>query len=70
MFDLLITGGPAVLPAAAVDIGAQDGRSVAIGAPGTLDDEATQVVDAAGRIVTHGVIEQHIHTAPTAPALL
>ena len=46
MFDWLITGGPAVLLAesAAMDVGAQDGRSVAIGALGTLDDEAAQLV--------------------------
>ena len=39
MFDLLITGGTVVMPteAASVDVGVQDGRIVAIGAPGTLD---------------------------------
>ena len=46
MFDLLITGGTVVMPteAAAVDVGVQDGRIVAIGAPGTLIDEAAQTV--------------------------
>ena len=65
MFDLLITGGTVVMPteAAAVDIGVQDGRIVAIGAPGTLIDEAAQTVDATGRIVTPGGIEPHIHAA-------
>ena len=65
MFDLLITGGTVVMPteAAAVDIGVQDGRIVAIGAPGTLIDEAVQTVDATGRIVTPGGIEPHIHAA-------
>ena len=50
MFDLLITGGTVVMPseAAAVDIGVQDGRIVAIGAPGTLSDEAARTVDASG----------------------
>ena len=48
MFDLLITGGTVIMPseAAPVDIGVQDGRIVAIGAPGTLIDEAVQTVDA------------------------
>ena len=65
MFDLLITGGTVVLPteAVAVDVGVQDGRIVAIGAPGTLADEAAQTVDATGRIVTPGGIEPHIHAA-------
>ena len=65
MFDLLITGGTVVMPseAAQVDIGVQDGRIVAIGAPGTLIDEAVQTIDASGRIVTPGGIEPHIHAA-------
>ena len=65
MFDLLITGGTVVMPseAAQVDIGVQGGRIVAIGAPGTLIDEAVQTIDAAGRIVTPGGIEPHIHAA-------
>lgn len=63
MFDLLITGRTVVLPteAVAVGIGLQDGRIVAIGAPGALVDEAVQTVDADGRIVTLGGIEPHIH---------
>ena len=65
MFDLLITGGTVVMPseAAQVDIGVQGGRIVAIGAPGTLIDEAVQTIDASGRIVTPGGIEPHIHAA-------
>ena len=65
MFDLLITGGTVVMPseAALVDVGVQDGRIVAIGAAGTLVDEAAQVVDATGRIVTPGGIEPHVHAA-------
>ena len=65
MFDLLIAGGTVVMPseAAAVDIGVQDERIVAIGAPGTLSAEAVQTVDASGRIVTPGGIEPHIHAA-------
>ena len=65
MFDLLITGGTVVTPseAAALDIGVQDGRIAAIAAPGTLTDDATQTLDASGRIVTPGGIEPHIHAA-------
>ena len=65
MFDLLITGGTVVMPteAAVVDVGVQDGRIVAIGAAGTLTDEAVQKIDATGRIVTPGGIEPHIHAA-------
>ena len=65
MFDLLITGGLVVMPseAAQVDIGVNGGRIVAIGAPGTLIDEAVQTIDASGRIVTPGGIEPHIHAA-------
>ncbi len=65
MFDLLITGGTVVTPseAATLDIGVQDGRIAAIAAPGTLTDDATQTLDASGRIVTPGGIEPHIHAA-------
>ena len=65
MFDLLITGGTVVTPseAAVLDIGVQDGRIAAIAAPGTLTDDATQTLDASGRIVTPGGIEPHAHAA-------
>ena len=65
MFDLLITGGTVVTPseAAVLDIGVQDGRTAAIAAPGTLTDDATQTLDASGRIVTPGGIEPHAHAA-------
>ena len=65
MFDLLITGGTVVTPsdAAELDIGVQDGRIAAIAAPGTLTDDATQTLDATGRIVTPGGIEPHAHAA-------
>ena len=65
MFDLLITGGTVVMPTepAVVDVGVQDGRIAAIGAPGTLTDEAVKTIDATGRIVTPGGIEPHIHAA-------
>ncbi len=65
MFDLLITGGTVVTPseAAVLDIGVQDGRIAAIAAPGTLTDDATQTLDATGRIVTPGGIEPHAHAA-------
>ncbi len=65
MLDLLITGGTVVLPngAAVVDVGVQDGRVAVVAAPGTLPDDAVDILDATGRIVTPGGIEPHIHAA-------
>src|SRR6266851_8483757 len=64
MFDLIVSGGIAVMPASteAVDIGVADGRIAAIGAPGSLAAiGAARVVDAAGQIVIPGGIDPHIH---------
>jgi dihydropyrimidinase len=64
MFDLLITGGTAVMPAATevADIGVSGGRIAAIGAPGSLTPiGATRTVDATGQIVIPGGIDPHIH---------
>jgi dihydropyrimidinase len=64
MFDLLITGGTAVMPeaTAAADIGVSTGRIAAIGAPGSLAAVgATRTVDAAGQIVIPGGVDPHIH---------
>src|SRR5260370_2928505 len=63
MFDLIVSGGPAGLPAPpeAADIGVSGGRIAAIGAPGSLAAiGATRVVDAAGQIVIPGGIDPHI----------
>src|SRR4051794_40416054 len=64
MFDLIITGGTAVMPASteAADIGVAGGKIVAIGAPGSLAAiGAGRVVDATGQIVIPGGIDPHIH---------
>ena len=64
MFDLLITGGTAVMPASAeaADIGVSGGRIAAIGAPGSLAAiGAVRSVDATGQIVIPGGIDPHIH---------
>jgi dihydropyrimidinase len=64
MFDLIITGGTAVMPAATemAEIGVAGGKIAAIGAPGSLTPiGAARVVDAAGQIVIPGGIDPHIH---------
>src|SRR5438093_3151574 len=65
MFDLLITGGTAVTPAAteAADIAVAQGKIAAIGAPGSLAAAgAARTVDASGQIVIPGGIDPHIHS--------
>jgi len=64
MFDLIVSGGTAVMPASteAADIGVAGGKIAAIGAPGSLGAiGAARVVDAAGQIVIPGGIDPHIH---------
>jgi dihydropyrimidinase len=64
MFDLIVSGGTAVMPAAteAADIGVSGGRIAAIGAPGSLAAVgAARTVDARGQIVIPGGIDPHIH---------
>src|SRR5947208_7752548 len=64
MFDLIVSGGTAVMPASseAADIGVAGGKIAAIGAPGSLAAiGAARVVDAAGQIVIPGGIDPHIH---------
>src|ERR1700687_3664309 len=64
MFDLIVSGGIAVMPAGteAADIGVAGGKIAAIGAPGSLAAiGAARVVDAAGQIVIPGGVDPHIH---------
>ena len=64
MFDLIVSGGTAVMPASteAADIGVSGGKIAAIGAPGSLAAiGAARVVDAAGQIVIPGGVDPHIH---------
>jgi dihydropyrimidinase len=64
MFDLVISGGEAVLPQGVerCDIGIAGEAIAAIAAPGTLAaTAAARVVDATGRIVMPGGIDPHVH---------
>jgi dihydropyrimidinase len=64
MFDLIVTGGTAVMPGSAepADIGVVGGKIAAIGAPGSLVAiGAGKTIDASGQIVMPGGIDPHIH---------
>jgi len=65
MLDLLIRGGDLVdgtgAPMRAADVGVGDGRIVAIGEPGSVDEAAGETVDATGLVVTPGFIDPHTH---------
>src|SRR5580693_9414571 len=71
MFDLIVTGGKAVMPSGSAepaDIGVSGGKIAAVGAPGSLADTgATRVVDAAGQIVMPGGVDPHIHCLSPIP---
>ncbi len=70
MFDLIVSGGLAVLPAATepADIGVAGGRIAAIGAPGSLAAAgAARTLDAAGQIVIPGGVDPHIHCSSPIP---
>ncbi len=63
MNDLLIINGTAVDPASGfegpADVAVKDGRIAAVGK--NLPREAAQVIDAAGLIITPGLIDYHTH---------
>jgi dihydropyrimidinase len=64
MLDLLIRNGQVVTPqgAGAWEIAVQDGKIVAVAAPGTFR-EASRVIDAADKVVVPGGVEPHTHLA-------
>ena len=68
MFDLIVSGGTAVMPAAPLPpiSGSPAKRSSAIGAPGSLAGSA-RVVDATGQIVIPGGVDPHIHCLSPIP---
>lgn len=64
MYDLLIHGGHVIDPAndldAPADVAICDGRIAAV-APSLDPSQARQVIDAAGQIVTPGLVDLHTH---------
>ena len=64
MYDLLLKGGTVVDASqglhGASDIAVQDGKIAAI-APDVPSEEATRVINVAGKIVTPGLIDLHVH---------
>ncbi|WP_323014084.1 dihydroorotase [Devosia sp.] len=63
MFDLVVSGGLVALPGqqpAPLDIAVRQGRVAAILEPGETV-EATQRIDAAGRLVMPGALDVHVH---------
>jgi N-acyl-D-aspartate/D-glutamate deacylase len=65
MLDLAVIGGTLVDgsggPPRPADVGVRDGRIVAIGAPGSLDEPASRRIDAHGLVVAPGVVDLHTH---------
>jgi N-acyl-D-aspartate/D-glutamate deacylase len=62
MLDYLIKGGTVVdgtgAPARVADVGIRDGRIAAIG---TIDEQASETVDATGLVVAPGFVDPHTH---------
>src|ERR1700730_7794497 len=71
MFDLIVTGGKAVMPSGSAepaDIGVSGGKIAAVGAPGSLADTGTaRIVDASNQIVIPGGVDPHIHCSSPIP---
>ena len=75
MLDVLIRGGTVVdgtgAPPRQADVGIRDGRVVMVGQPvgepggepadASVDEDATEVVDATGLVVTPGFVDPHTH---------
>ena len=70
MLDCVIKGGQVVTPQAVgeMDVGIRGEKIVAVGWAGTLSEQATQVIDASGKIVIPGGIEPHAHIGIPVPS--
>src|ERR687898_2684522 len=66
-YDLLIKGGRVIDPSVGLDevrdVGITGGRIVAVG--GNLEGDATDTIDARGKIVAPGLIDIHSHAGRT-----
>ena len=64
MYDLLIKGGTVIDPSQNLnglnDVAVEDGKIARV-APNIPAEEATRVIDVAGKIVTPGLIDLHTH---------
>jgi len=68
-YDILIRGGTVVdgtgAPRFAADVGIRDGRIAEVSRDGIDPSEARTVIDATGRVVTPGFIDNHAHIQTT-----
>ncbi|WP_283136386.1 dihydroorotase [Rhizohabitans arisaemae] len=70
MLDLLLTNGIVATPSggARLDVGIKDGTIVSLRASGHgVPDEATRVIDCAGKLIVPGGIDPHVHTNSVLP---
>jgi N-acyl-D-aspartate/D-glutamate deacylase len=65
MYDLIIRGGTVIDGSGegrfAADVAVADGKVARIAAPGELDGDAKQIIDAQGKLVTPGWVDIHTH---------